>query len=123
MLMERNEGLLERSLVSGITGTEILFAQVVTQFVVMTGQTLMVLIVAFACFQLTCDGEILWVTVLTILTGLCGMCFGKDYVKKICSILIPFHFSFLSQFSIFIVHYFIFNFFLRRFRYCLCLRH
>ncbi|KAK0093638.1 hypothetical protein PV326_013045 [Microctonus aethiopoides] len=76
MLMERNEGLLERSLVSGITGTEILFAQVVTQFVVMTGQTLMVLIVAFACFQLTCDGEILWVTVLTILTGLCGMCFG-----------------------------------------------
>lgn len=78
MLLERNEGLLERSLVSGITGTEILFGQVVTQFVVMTGQTLMVLIVTFAFFKLTCNGEIIWVTVLTILTGLCGMCFGKN---------------------------------------------
>ncbi|XP_034939310.1 ABC transporter G family member 23 [Chelonus insularis] len=76
MLLERNEGLLERSLVSGITGTEILFGQVVTQFVVMTGQTLMVLIVAFAMFKLTCEGPIAWVTILTILTGLCGMCFG-----------------------------------------------
>ncbi|XP_057341033.1 ABC transporter G family member 23 [Microplitis mediator] len=76
MLLERNEGLLERSLVSGLTGTEILFGQVVTQFVVMTGQTLMVLIVTFAVFKLTCEGEIGWVTLLTILTGLCGMCFG-----------------------------------------------
>ncbi|XP_024947610.1 ABC transporter G family member 23 isoform X2 [Cephus cinctus] len=75
MLLERNEGLLERSLVSGITGTEILFGQVVTQFVVMIGQTVMVLIFAFAVFKITCEGDIGWVTTLTILTGLCGMCF------------------------------------------------
>lgn len=76
MLLERNEGLLERSLVSGVTGTEILFGQVVTQFVVMTGQTVMVLIVAFAVFDVTCEGDLVLVTILTILTGLCGMCFG-----------------------------------------------
>ncbi|XP_044021035.1 ABC transporter G family member 20-like isoform X2 [Aphidius gifuensis] len=76
MLLERNEGLLERSLVSGITGTEVLFGQVVTQFTVMTGQTMMVLIFTFAIFKLTCEGDIVLVTILTILTGLCGMCFG-----------------------------------------------
>ncbi|KAL2720359.1 ABC transporter G family member 20-like isoform X2 [Vespula squamosa] len=76
MLLERNEGLLERSLVSGVTGPEILFGQVTTQFLVMTGQTIMVLIFTFAVFKLTCEGNIGWVSLLTILTGLCGMCFG-----------------------------------------------
>nr|XP_050869462.1 ABC transporter G family member 20 [Vespula vulgaris] len=76
MLLERNEGLLERSLVSGVTGPEILFGQVITQFMVMTGQTIMVLIFTFAVFKLTCEGNIGWVSLLTILTGLCGMCFG-----------------------------------------------
>ena len=76
MLLERNEGLLERSLVSGLTGPEILFAQVITQFTVMIGQTVMVLIFSFAVFGITCEGDIGWVSALTILTGLCGMCFG-----------------------------------------------
>ncbi|XP_012140627.1 ABC transporter G family member 23 [Megachile rotundata] len=76
MLLERNEGLLERSLVSGLTGPEILFAQVVTQFVVMTGQAVMVLLFAFAIFNITCEGNIGWIAVLSVLTGLCGMCFG-----------------------------------------------
>ncbi|KAI4501773.1 hypothetical protein M0802_003108 [Mischocyttarus mexicanus] len=76
MLLERNEGLLERSLVSGVTGTEILFGQVLTQFVVMIGQTLMILIFSFAVFKLTCEGSIFLVSLLTILTGLSGMCFG-----------------------------------------------
>ncbi|XP_076241757.1 ABC transporter G family member 23 [Calliopsis andreniformis] len=76
MLLERNEGLLERSLVSGLTGPEILFAQVITQFVVMIGQTVMVLIFSFAVFRITCVGDVGWISTLTILTGLCGMCFG-----------------------------------------------
>nr|CAD7442592.1 unnamed protein product [Timema bartmani] len=76
MLIERNEGMLERSLVSGITGTEILFSHVVTQFVVMCGQTAMVLIFSFVVFNITCRGDITTVSALTVLTGLCGMCFG-----------------------------------------------
>lgn len=77
MLIERNEGMLERSLVSGITGTEILFSHVITQFVVMCGQTILVLVFAFAIFNLTIHGEMFWVSLLTVLTGLCGMSFGK----------------------------------------------
>ncbi|XP_020289827.1 ABC transporter G family member 23 isoform X2 [Pseudomyrmex gracilis] len=76
MLMERNEGLLERSLVSGLSSTEILFSQTITQFTVMFGQSVMVLIVCFAIFKVTCEGNIGWITILTILTGFSGMCFG-----------------------------------------------
>ncbi|XP_012522405.1 ABC transporter G family member 20 isoform X2 [Monomorium pharaonis] len=76
MLLERNEGLLERSLVSGLTGTEILFGQVITQFIVVLGQCTMVLVVAFAIFNITCEGDIGWISLLNILTGVCGMSFG-----------------------------------------------
>lgn len=77
MLLERNEGILERSLVNGINGTELLFAHVITQFTVMLGQTVLVLVFAFAIFDLTQKGSMLLVILLTIMTGLCGMCFGK----------------------------------------------
>ncbi|KAH0998486.1 hypothetical protein HUJ05_009704, partial [Dendroctonus ponderosae] len=76
MLMERNEGILERTLVNGITGTEVLFSQVITQFVVMFGQTTMVLVFAFPIFQLTQNGNWFNLFSLTILSGVCGMCFG-----------------------------------------------
>lgn len=77
MLIERNEGMLERCLVSGITGIEILFSHVTTQFVIMSGQTILVLIFGFYIFGLTLNGDIGCVIALTILTGLCGMCFGE----------------------------------------------
>ena len=76
MLIERNEGMLERCLVSGITGIELLFSHVATQFVIMCGQTTFVLIFSFSIFGLTLQGDMLWVILLTVLTGLCGMCFG-----------------------------------------------
>ncbi|XP_013142145.1 PREDICTED: ABC transporter G family member 20 [Papilio polytes] len=76
MLAERNEGILERSLVSGITGTEILFAHVLVQMIVMIIQTAMVLILGFVFFGLTINGPVGWVIVLTLITGLCGMTFG-----------------------------------------------
>ncbi|XP_023172078.1 ABC transporter G family member 20 [Drosophila hydei] len=76
MLIERNEGMLERCLVAGITGPEILLSQVVTQFTVMLSQTVFVLIVSFYFFELTLVGDIWLVVALCILNGLCGMTFG-----------------------------------------------
>lgn len=78
MLIERNEGMLERCLVSGITGLEILFSHVVTQFLIMCFQSFLVLIFSFSVFDLTLNGETTLVVLLTILTGLCGMCFGRN---------------------------------------------
>lgn len=95
MLIERNEGMLERCLVMGITGIELLFSHVATQFVIMCGQTTFVLIFSFSIFGLTLEGDILWVILLTILTGLCGMCFGM--YTKVSSILMS-CFIALSQF-------------------------
>lgn len=77
MLIERNEGSLERSLVIGITSVELLTAHVITQFIVMVGQSVMVLLFAFVVFNLTLSGSVLLVVAMTILTGFCGMCFGK----------------------------------------------
>ncbi|CAB3227744.1 unnamed protein product [Arctia plantaginis] len=76
MLAERNEGILERSLVSGITGTEILFSHVIVQMLIMILQSVMVLILGFLVFGLTMKGPVGWVTFLTVITGLCGMTFG-----------------------------------------------
>lgn len=76
MLIERNEGMLERCLVAGITGPEILLAQVLTQFTVMFSQTAFVLLVSFYFFELTIVGNIWLVVGLCVLNGLCGMCFG-----------------------------------------------
>jgi len=77
MLIERNDGILERCLVSGISGVEILFSHIVTQFTVMCFQTTLVLIFSFSVFNLTLQGELLWVILLVLLTGLCGMTFGS----------------------------------------------
>ncbi|KAJ0170715.1 hypothetical protein K1T71_013487, partial [Dendrolimus kikuchii] len=76
MLAERNEGILERSLVSGITGTEILFSHVTVQMLVMAAQSGVVLLIGFVLFGLTMNGPLGWVIFLTLITGLCGMTFG-----------------------------------------------
>ncbi|XP_018804572.1 PREDICTED: ABC transporter G family member 20 [Bactrocera latifrons] len=76
MLIERNEGMLERCLVAGITGPEILFSQVLSQFTVVILQMTFVLIVGFGFFDLTNEGSMWLVIALCLLNGLCGMCFG-----------------------------------------------
>ena len=81
LIIERMEGLLDRSWVAGVTPAEILFSHVVTQFVVMCGQTALVLIFMILVFGVECKGDIGWVIILTILQGLCGMCFGK-FIKS-----------------------------------------
>ncbi|XP_055681093.1 ABC transporter G family member 23 isoform X1 [Lutzomyia longipalpis] len=85
LIIERTEGLLDRSWVAGVTPTEILFSHVVTQFAVMCGQTALVLIFMILVFDVTCNGDIFWVIVLTLLQGLCGMCFGF-VISAICEL-------------------------------------
>lgn len=76
MIIERNEGMLERCLVSGISVLEILFSHATTQCVVMLIQSTSVLLISFPIFQLTLNGSAVCATLLVLLTGLCGMCFG-----------------------------------------------
>ncbi|CAH1188668.1 unnamed protein product [Phyllotreta striolata] len=85
LIIERMEGLLDRSWVAGVTPGEILFSHVVTQFVVMCGQTTLVLIFMILVFKVECKGDIFLVIVITILQGLCGMCFGF-VISAICEL-------------------------------------
>ncbi|XP_060528043.1 ABC transporter G family member 20-like isoform X2 [Cylas formicarius] len=85
LIIERMEGLLDRSWVAGVTPGEILFSHVVTQFVVMCGQTTLVLIFMILVFEVECRGDIIIVVFLTILQGLCGMCFGF-VISAICEL-------------------------------------
>ncbi|XP_050449540.1 ABC transporter G family member 23 isoform X2 [Cataglyphis hispanica] len=85
LIVERMEGLLDRSWVAGVSPSEILFSHVVTQFVVMCGQTALVLIFMILVFNVECAGPIGWVIILTILQGLCGMCFGF-LISAICEL-------------------------------------
>ncbi|XP_030757692.1 ABC transporter G family member 20 isoform X2 [Sitophilus oryzae] len=85
LIIERMEGLLDRSWVAGVTPGEILFSHVVTQFVVMCGQTTLVLIFMILVFKVECQGDIVVVVILTILQGLCGMCFGF-VISAVCEL-------------------------------------
>jgi ABC-type polysaccharide/polyol phosphate export permease len=85
LIIERTEGLLDRSWVAGVSPGEILFSHVVTQFVVMCGQTALVLIFMILVFEVTNNGDIFLVISLTILQGLCGMCFGF-VISAICEL-------------------------------------
>lgn len=59
------------------SGTEILFSHVIVQMIVMMIQTITVLLIGFVLFGLTIKGSVGWVIMLTAITGLCGMTFGK----------------------------------------------
>ncbi|VEN54267.1 unnamed protein product [Callosobruchus maculatus] len=85
LIMERQEGLLDRSYVAGVLPAEILFSHVLTQFIIMVGQTILALIFMLAVFKVKCVGNLLLVVILTLLQGLCGMCFGF-VISAICTL-------------------------------------
>uniref|UniRef100_A0A1B0B3C6 ABC transporter domain-containing protein n=1 Tax=Glossina palpalis gambiensis TaxID=67801 RepID=A0A1B0B3C6_9MUSC len=85
LIIERTEGLFDRSWVAGVTPGEILFSHIVTQFVVMCGQTALVLIFMLCVFGVENKGNLAWVILLTLLQGLCGMCFGF-FISSVCDL-------------------------------------
>lgn len=75
-VMERKEGLLERSLVAGVTSYEFLLSHVLTQMLVLMVQVILLLIFTFCVFEVPSKGPFIWVILLTLLQGSCGMAYG-----------------------------------------------
>nr|XP_027236431.1 LOW QUALITY PROTEIN: ABC transporter G family member 20-like [Penaeus vannamei] len=75
-IIERKEGLLDRSWVAGVQSSEVMLAHLTTQMMVMLVQIALILVFMFPVFQLPCEGNMLWVVLLSILQGFCGMTFG-----------------------------------------------
>jgi huntingtin len=75
-VVERKEGLLDRTLVCGVSTVEVLMGHFVTQFVVMCIQCALSLMFIIVVFQTPCRGPVWEVILLTVLQGMCGMCYG-----------------------------------------------
>lgn len=75
-VLERKEGLLERGFVAGLTAFEIMLAHVMTQMVVLTVQVTLMLIFAIVVFKVPYRGPLVWVFILVLFQGLCGMNLG-----------------------------------------------
>ena len=75
-VMERKEGLLERSLVAGVTSFQFLISHILTQFLVLLVQVTFLMFFTFLIFGIQNRGSFLWVVLLTILQGCCGMAYG-----------------------------------------------
>ncbi|KAE8736606.1 ABC-transporter, subfamily H member 12 [Frankliniella occidentalis] len=76
ILSEKNEGLLDRSLVMGVTMREVMWSHIIIQTMMMILQTIIVLVGFFVVLQITNDGPLFWVVLLCVLQGFCGMCLG-----------------------------------------------
>lgn len=76
LVQERKEGVLERSLVAGVTSTEFIMSHVITQLLVLHVQVGLLLIFTFLVFEIPSRGPFFWVILLTISQSTCGMTFG-----------------------------------------------
>ncbi|KAF5281792.1 hypothetical protein FQR65_LT14539 [Abscondita terminalis] len=87
MLVERNEGSLERTLVVGINTTELMLSHVIVQFVVVIAQMLLTMTCIFAGFGMTAKGSLVLAAILLFLTGFSGLCFGL-LISCLCNSLV-----------------------------------
>ena len=76
LVLERKDGIFERSLVAGVAPNEYILSHVITQTVIVVFQTILVLLISFAFFDVPNTGPIFWVSVLIVMQGVCGMAYG-----------------------------------------------
>ncbi|CAG0897222.1 unnamed protein product [Darwinula stevensoni] len=74
-VLERKQGLLQRSYVAGVTNVEVMVAYLATQILVMTVQITFTLVFLLAVFHVPNRGSIELVILVAFLQGLCGMAF------------------------------------------------
>ncbi|XP_066602988.1 ABC transporter G family member 20-like [Prorops nasuta] len=76
IITDRHEGVWDRSLVQGVSTTQILMAHFLTQLTIIVIQCTVTLTMSFLQFDLHCKGSIFLVIALMFLMGVCGMCYG-----------------------------------------------
>lgn len=76
IIIEKKEGLLDRSWIAGVRAWEVMFSILFTLFIVMLFQVALVLLCTFLAFNISCLGSLVWVVIAVILVGLEGMSYG-----------------------------------------------
>jgi ABC-type transport system involved in cytochrome c biogenesis permease component len=75
-VIEKKEGLLERTSVAGINTFELILSHISVKLIVMFFQTAVLLIIANLVFNVNMVGSIFLAGLLLLLQGFCGMSFG-----------------------------------------------
>lgn len=70
LVLERKDGLLERSLVAGVNSFEFLISHIMTQTIVLSIQEVFMLATTFYIFKVPSRGPMIWVFSLTFFQGL-----------------------------------------------------
>lgn len=83
LIKERNDGLVERSLVAGVTPFEFVLSHIILQTILLALQVGAKLVVAFLIFTTPNSGSILSAVSLTFLQGICGLMFGL-MISAVC---------------------------------------
>lgn len=76
-VIEKREGLLERTTVAGINTFELILSHVSVKLIVMVFQTAVLLVISNFVFNVKMIGSIFTAGFLLLLQGFCGMSFGK----------------------------------------------
>uniref|UniRef100_T1JJ88 ABC-2 type transporter transmembrane domain-containing protein n=1 Tax=Strigamia maritima TaxID=126957 RepID=T1JJ88_STRMM len=76
LIVDKKEGLYERSVVSGVTSLEVLSSYILTHVVFVAMQASVILTIAFEVFNMQNNGSILLVIILLLLQGISGMSLG-----------------------------------------------
>ncbi len=58
-----------------------MIAHLVNQFTVLVGQTALVFLFMILVFNIHCEGSLPLAIFITLLQGLCGMCYGKFFLS------------------------------------------
>uniref|UniRef100_A0A1I8JBE7 ABC transporter domain-containing protein n=2 Tax=Macrostomum lignano TaxID=282301 RepID=A0A1I8JBE7_9PLAT len=75
-VVQRKEGLLDRSLVAGVTFLELMLGHVLTELIIMSGQTALLLVLSLLAFSIRCNGSVALVILLSLCCGFSGMSLG-----------------------------------------------
>ncbi|KAI9558879.1 ABC protein [Daphnia sinensis] len=76
LVVEKEQGLLDRSLAAGVQMSEILISNLTSQFTTMVGQTALIFLGMLLIFKVPCNGNLALAVLITLLQGIVGMCFG-----------------------------------------------
>lgn len=82
-IVERRDGLYERTLAAGVDHVQMLVSHSIVQLVVMVVQISLVVFFTFVIYKVPTNGPFVWVFFLLLLQGLAGMSFGL-MVSAIC---------------------------------------
>ncbi|CAF1478403.1 unnamed protein product, partial [Rotaria sordida] len=82
-VIEKKEGLLERSWIAGVTTIEVMFAHIIGKFFIQAIQVILLLVFVDIIFKVEIKGSIFLAATLIFLEGLCGMSYGL-LISSLC---------------------------------------